>query len=70
MQAVKNFEVTLSAIHKSGRACQAIVGAIARAACFQAPQLPASSQLPSLQETFGKVTVHHQELSPSDTCST
>ena len=46
MQAVKNFEVTLSTVHKSSRACQAIVGAIARAACFKAPQVPASSMLP------------------------
>ena len=65
MQAVKNFEVTLSAVHKSGRACQAIVGAIARAACFQAPQLSATGQLPSLPETFGKITARYQEVSPS-----
>ncbi len=64
MQAVKNFEVTLSTVHKSSRACQAIVGAIARAACFKAPQVPASSMLPSLQETCSKITVHHQEVRP------
>ena len=62
MQAVKNFEVTLSAVHKSSRGCQAIVGAIARGACFEAPQLPAPGQLPSLQETCGKITLHHQEV--------
>lgn len=64
MQAVKNFEVTLSAVHKSSRACQAIVGAIARAPCFKAPQLPASGQLSSLQETCATIMIQHEAVSP------
>ena len=61
-QAVKTFEVTLSAVHKSSRACKVVVGAIAGTACFVVQQLPASGQLPSLHETFAKLTARHQEV--------
>ncbi len=64
MQAVKSFQVTLTAVHKSSRACEAVVGAIARMSCCVAPQLPASGQLPNLQEACGKIEVHHQEVDP------
>ena len=61
-QAVKSFQVTLAAVQKGSRACKAAVGKIATTACFEAPKLPASGQLPSFQETCGNIAAHHQEV--------
>ena len=55
-------------MRKSGRACEAVVGAIARATCFGVPQLPASGQLPSLQETCAKILNQHETVGSSLPC--
>ena len=62
MQAVKSFQVTLAAVHKSSRACEFIVAAIARTPCCVAPQMPDSTRLPSLQEALSFIEAHHQEV--------
>ena len=59
---MKSFQVTLAAVHKSSRACESIVAAIARTPCCVAPQVPDSTQLPALQEALSSIEAHHQEV--------
>ncbi len=61
-QAVKAFQVTLAAVHKASRACEAIIGAITRTPCCVAPQPAASGQMLSLQEACAMIEAQHQEV--------
>ena len=54
--------MTLAAVHKASRACEAIVGAIARTPCCVAPQPAASGQMLSLQEACAIIEAQHQEV--------
>ena len=54
--------MTLAAVHKASRACEAIIGAITRTPCCVAPQPAASGQMLSLQEACAMIEAQHQEV--------
>ena len=62
MQAVKSFQVTLAAVHKSSRACESIVAAIARTPCCVATKMLDGAWLPSPQDALSVIEAHHQEV--------